>query len=216
MVEVAERFFIEGGWSGPFENGEIANAGTVFGSGGRVGDGAVTFVSSLATTDYLYYRRCEGGVLVANSLPLLLAWTRDRLDPHCDQYARINASIVDGVDEYIRSLPTMEATVTRLMHRNLVVDRQSVLEVDKPSPPRFESYEAYARYLDDEYRATCGQHEGRRPRNSTSLLLDAVPRIRFDGRQRRRCPVRNRCGLHRDPRQGQGTFRDDRPQVRSQ
>lgn len=151
FVEVEERFFVEGAWSGDFERGEIAAASTVFGSGGTVSGHAIAFVSSLATTDYLYYRRVGRRVIVANSLPFLLAWSDDSLDPRCDRYAAINASVVDGVIEYCRDLPTRKGSVRRLMFRNLEVTREEVREVDKPSPPAFETYDDYVGYIDREY-----------------------------------------------------------------
>jgi len=152
QVEVTDSFFIEGAWSGPFDDGEIATARTVFGSAGVLKGGTATFVSSVATTDYLYHRQLAHSVLVSNSLPLLLAWAGDRLEPQCDRYSTINASIRDGIDNYIRIVPTLGGSVARLMHRNLVVSKEKVLEVEKPLPPRFDSYESYFHYIDEEYK----------------------------------------------------------------
>jgi hypothetical protein len=151
QVEVTDSFFIEGAWSGPFDDGEIATARTVFGSAGVLRGGTATFVSSVATTDYLYHRQLAHSVLVSNSLPLLLAWAGDRLDPQCDRYSTINASITDGIDKYIRTIPTLGGSVARLMHRNLIVSEEGMHEVEKPLPPRFNSYDAYFNYINEEY-----------------------------------------------------------------
>lgn len=163
FVEVTERFFVEGGWSGRFEEGEIAAAATVFGSGGALTNGAVTFVSSVATTDYLYHRRRDRTIVVSNSLPFLLAQDGDRLDATCRDYATINASIVDGVVDYLGDIPTEKGSVKRLMFRNLEITKDGTREIDKPSPPRFETYEDYVRYLRAQYQGLVGNlRAGRR------------------------------------------------------
>ncbi len=60
-----------------------------------VGDSeGVTFVSSGATTDYLYYRTVGTRTCVSNSLPLLLADSGDRLDSSYGGYEAANNSII--------------------------------------------------------------------------------------------------------------------------
>ena len=150
-VEVREHFFIEGVWDGPFQLGEFATTDCVFGSGGRLAEDSIRFVPSAATTDHLYYDEDGEHVTVSNSLPLLLAYTRDRLDPRCSDYPAICHSIMDGIHHYRRDIPTTGGTVRRLMYRNLEVSRDQITELDKRLPPRFTSFAEYRDYLRDRY-----------------------------------------------------------------
>ena len=155
-VETHERFFIEGAWNGPFPEGAFAATDCVFGSGATAAGGRLTFVSSAATTDYLYYRHREAGLAVSNSLPFLLAFTGDELDPQCRTYDRINASITLGINRYIREIPTRQGSVVRLMHRNLEVSGAEASEVEKPWPPPFAGFGEYSSYLERNYALIAG------------------------------------------------------------
>jgi hypothetical protein len=151
LVEVRQDFFIEGVWNGPFQNGEFGETDCVFGTGGILDDESIRFVTSASTTDYLYYDEDGAQVTVANSLPLLLAYVQDRLDPRCPDYPLICESIVDGINEYRRDIPTIGGMVRRLMYRNLDVSREKISESEKRMPPRFECFEEYRDYLQDNY-----------------------------------------------------------------
>jgi len=151
LVEVRPNFFIEGVWNGPFQNGGFGDSDCVFGTGGILNEESIRFVTSASTTDYLYYDEDGGQVTVSNSLPLLLAYTRDRLDPRCPDYPLICDSIVDGINNYRRDIPTKGGKVRRLMYRNLDVSREKISESEKRMPPRFECFEDYRDYLRDNY-----------------------------------------------------------------
>ena len=150
-VEVREHFFIEGVWDGPFQLGEFGTTDCVFGSGGLLTEDSIRFVPSAATTDYLFYDEDGEHVTVSNSLPLLLAYTRDRLDPRCPDYPAICHSILHGIHDYRRDIPTTGGTVRRLMYRNLDVSREKISESEKRMPPRFTSFAEYRDYLRDRY-----------------------------------------------------------------
>ena len=151
LVEVRATFWIEGVWDGPFQNGEFGDSDCVFGTGGILYEESVRFVTSASTTDYLYYDEDGGNVRVSNSLPLLLAYTRDRLDPRCRDYPLICHSIIDGINDYRQNIPTTGGTVRRLMYRNLDVSREQISESEKRMPPRFVCFEEYRNYLRDHY-----------------------------------------------------------------
>jgi hypothetical protein len=149
-VETAAQFFIEGVWDGEFTEGAFDRSACVFGSGAVVHDDTLVFVPSASTTDYLYWWSSAdtSAVLVANSLPLLLACRGDELDPAVQDYDAINNSIKAGIDGYAASVPTVHGGVKRLMHWNLLVSPGGVRQRDKPRPPGFESFEDYFTYLD--------------------------------------------------------------------
>jgi hypothetical protein len=150
-VEVREKFFIEGVWNGPFQDGDFGESDCVFGSGGVLNDQSIRFVTSASTTDYLYYAEGEGHVTVSNSLPLLLASIKDALDPRCLDYARICESIIDGIDDYRRDIPTKKGKIRRLMYRNLNVSRERISESEKRMPPEFTCFRSYRDYLRNNY-----------------------------------------------------------------
>jgi hypothetical protein len=134
FVEVRENFFVEGVWNGEFEKGDFGATDCVFGTGAVLGDRSVLFVSSASTTDYLYYQETADRVVVSNSLPLLLSRIEDSLDPHFTGYPRINDSIIKGINDCIRDIPTRNGTVKRLMYRNLEVSHARLAEVEKEMP----------------------------------------------------------------------------------
>ena len=150
-VEVRTNFFIEGVWNGPFANGDFGETDCVFGTGGIITDQSVRFVTSASTLDCLYYAEDHSLLHVSNSLPLLLARLEDRLDPHCPDYPRICDSILHGINEYEREIPTKNGRVHQLMYRNLSVSSEKIFESEKRMPPRFTSFEEYKTYRWNSY-----------------------------------------------------------------
>ena len=151
LVEVRRNFFIEGVWNGPFQHGDFGETDCVFGTGGILDGKSIRFVTSASTTDYLYYVQEGWHVTVSNSLPLLLAYIGDALDPRYPDYPLICDSILGGINHYRRDIPTKGGKVRRLMYRNLDVSREHISESEKRMPPRFECFEDYRNYLRDNY-----------------------------------------------------------------
>ncbi len=149
-VEVRSRFWIEGCWAGPFEKGDFDRTECIVGSGGVVREDGVVLVPSCATTDGLWYLENGSRVDAANSLSLLLAVVEDRLDPALEYHTE---SIVNGINSYVKDIPTQRGSVRALFMRNLSVLDRGCVETDKPLPPPFPQFAAYERYLEDR----CGQ-----------------------------------------------------------
>jgi hypothetical protein len=152
-VEIRDGFFVEGVWNGDFADGGFDKADSFFGSGGVVHPDRMVFVSSASTTDYLYYRHSGKNVVVSNSLPFLLAYCRDELDPHNASYTAWCDSIVRGIDEYRAHISTRNGEVRRLLFRNLVVENGAVRLVDKPLCEPFDGYQDYVDFVAETYRA---------------------------------------------------------------
>jgi hypothetical protein len=166
-VETLDDGFIEGVADTEFSSNLFDQTACVFGSGAVVRDDCVTFVSSTATTDYLYWAKIDDGnaVLVANSLPLLLANLDDRLDPSYLDYAQVNHSIIHGINRYRPQIATAKATVNRLIFRNLRVSANEITLVYKPLAPRFSGYSDYLGYLTSCYeRIVKNARDSRRER----------------------------------------------------
>src|SRR6478752_6640113 len=150
-VEVREDFFIEGVWNGPFQSGDFGETDCVFGTGGILSDESVRFVPSASTVDCLYYAEDHTSVTVSNSLPLILAYTGDALDPQCEELPSICDSFLEGIDGYRRDMPTVKGSIRRQMYRNLDVFKDHIYESDKLMPPPFESFKDYRNYRRDNY-----------------------------------------------------------------
>lgn len=146
-VETRPHFFIEGAWAGPYAEGEPHHAESVFGSGAVFDKTGAWFVSSSATTDYLYYREGPDGFSVSNSLPALLAHLDDGLRPDFAGYTEINRSIQDGIHRYQAIIPTVRGGVRRVLWWNIRVSAAGVDLVEKPAPPGFGSFSGYRDYL---------------------------------------------------------------------
>lgn len=147
FVETHPHFFVEGAWAGDFEAGRLQNSDTVFGSGGCLTDGSVTFASCTATTDFLYHSDSLDPFCVSNSLPLLLGMLDDELQIACEDYSRINMSILDGIRQYRPDIPTRQGHVTRIMHSNVRFGADGLTHVEKPLPPDFQQFEGYRDYM---------------------------------------------------------------------
>jgi hypothetical protein len=151
-VEVRQNFFIEGVWNGPFNEGDFGDTECVFGSGAILNDASIRFVASASTVDSLYYAGNEAVVTVSNSLPLLLAYTGDALNPHCPDYPIICDSVMDGIDDYRRSIPTNRGIVQRQIYRNLEVFKDKIHQIDKMMPPNFRCFKDYREYVQNSYQ----------------------------------------------------------------
>ena len=150
LIEARERFFVEGVWPGPFQDGNFDRCETFFGSGAvKRSDDEIAFIPSSATVDFLYYSVTAERVFCSNSLPYLLAACDDKLDEFNPEYSRINNSIVKGIDNYEQKIPTRRGNVGRLMYYNLVVKGGMVRQEAKPLPPVFDSFEQYRSYFSD-------------------------------------------------------------------
>jgi hypothetical protein len=149
LVECRPHFFVEGVWNGTFEQGDFALTEAFFGSGGTVRDGELHLVASSSTISGLFYSNRGDELVISNSLAFLLAELDDRLDPRFYGYDARNESVLLGIDDYQRTIPTQRGSVTNLIFRSLRIGANEVSELDKPMPPRFHSYADYRAYLTD-------------------------------------------------------------------
>ncbi len=178
FVETHPHFFVEGAWAGDFAEGQIQNSDTVFGSGAVFRDHAVTFVSCTATTDYLYYSDDPGHFVISNSLPLLLATLGDESLPACEDYSRINMSILDGIHDFISEIPTGKGHVRRVMHSNIQFGLNDISLVDKPLPPRFQQFEEYRDFMRNRIGALF--HNARHPARRKPMRIYSTQSRGYD------------------------------------
>src|SRR5947208_585829 len=74
-IEMGDGWFCEAVWAGDFAGADFDQTDLVFGSGARIRDGGVIFVSSGSTVDRLVSARQDGKQYVSNSLACLMKRT---------------------------------------------------------------------------------------------------------------------------------------------
>ncbi len=140
-VECRENWFIEGIWDGPFDVGDFHETDLVFGTGMKVLDERIVFVSSSSTADRLYYSFDQNRLLVSNSLPCLVSFTDITMDPLLD-YAGFFKSIENNCQDYQKELPVRSGCekILNIMGENLVYlsGKQSVEA--KPQKKHFSDF----------------------------------------------------------------------------
>lgn len=156
-VETAGEWFCEAAWAGDYEAGDFDRTDIVAGSGGRLRDGEVVFVSPGSTVDRLHSLEVEDGAWVSNSLPCLLATVDGRVDASYAWYFRVLRTIIRGIDKYRRFLDTSVGPVQLTYFDNLVWDGRSLGLRAKPGTGRdFSSFARYRAFLDDSMQALAG------------------------------------------------------------
>jgi hypothetical protein len=148
-VETTPEWFCEAVWDGPYEDGAFDHTDLVFGSGGRVRNGHITFVSAGSTVDRLQSIEARGTTWVSNSLPALLAALGGEVDPAYPHYFRDFSSIRFGLARYSPLLETSLGAARFTYFHNLLWDGRRLREVEKPALARdFETFERYRAFLE--------------------------------------------------------------------
>ena len=139
-VEVGDGFACEAVWPASFGDGDFDRAAVVAGSGVRVRDEEVTFVSATSTVDRLHSVARSDGPVVSNSLPCLMRalGVEARLDYW--RYVPDLDSVTRGLDRYCRALPTT--------FHNLVWAGGELTEREKSlEPTGFADFHGYLTFL---------------------------------------------------------------------
>jgi len=148
QVEVRTSWFCEAVWDGPFADGNFDDTDIVFGSGGRLRDGQLVFVSSGTTVDRMQALKLKDYVLISNSLACLVKAADASIDRTHSRYFQDFESICHGLSNYKRKLQTSAGPIIFFYFNNIKWDGKSLLEIDKPCPTRdFSCFEKYRTFL---------------------------------------------------------------------
>jgi hypothetical protein len=173
-VETTPEWFCEAVWDAAYEDGGFDRTDLVFGSGGRVRNGGITFVSSGATVDRLQSLETRDASWVSNSLPALLAAVGGAVDPAYPHYFRDFSSIRLGLSRYSPLLETSLGAARFTYFHNLMWDGRRLRQVDKPAPARnFATFERYRGFLDGAL-ARIGENLSAPARQSGFRLLGTI------------------------------------------
>ena len=152
-VEVAPESFSEAVWAGPYAAAGFDRTDLVFGTGGRLREGLLTFVSSGTTVDRIQFLRGAEAIWVSNSLPCLLTAAGAVPDAIFPDYFPLFESIIRGIRRYERDLPTSAGPARLVYFDNLTWDGHELRETEKLfTRYDFSSYEKYRDFLDGTLR----------------------------------------------------------------
>ena len=152
-VEVYPDWFAEAVWADGYAAAAFDRTDLIFGSGGRVRDGTLTFVSSGTTVDRLHVLTRGADTSVSNSLPCLLAAVAGVPDPTFPGYYAFFKSIIRGLTKHQREVSTSAGPVRLVYFANLEWDGAVLREVQKPVPARdFSSFAKYRHFLQSTLR----------------------------------------------------------------
>jgi hypothetical protein len=154
-VHVRGDAFVEGAWSGDFSEMTFERATTFCGSGGHVHDDGLTVSTSTDTLHPLYVVRLTAAIVVSNSMLFALEGTGSALDRRYRYHDVDVMSIVLGVRDAAKSLPTDRGTRLELYyHCNLRIGHSLAIRVESKSrAPRLTTFHDYVSFLQSEVSA---------------------------------------------------------------
>jgi hypothetical protein len=148
-VETDAASAVEGAWSCRFEDRDFPAAMTFTGTGIRVTPDVVVAATPTHTLQPVYSTRTPDAVLFANSLAFLLVAANDGLDVNYRRYDHDLMSVMNGLREYVRTIPTRSGRGVRVhYHANVEVSGGLTLrEVPKAATRPFETFDDYHSFL---------------------------------------------------------------------
>jgi len=170
-VELSETWCVEGVWAGEFREGGFDGTDLFAGSGVRVREGELVFVTAGNVMDRLWRLRRGGVWYVGNSLPLLLAGSGARLTEGFD-YGAALGSIARGLDLYEREIPSSLGPIEPHYFQNLAWDGENWRTEGKPNgAPRLESFQDYYGFLERTARALGANSQAGERRHKVGMVV---------------------------------------------
>lgn len=144
-VELSNEWACEAVWDGEFSRGDFDKTDLIFGSGVRVRNNKLLFVSSGTTVDRLVYCELQSGTrFVSNSLVALAAITDSKLDVTYPYYFEDFVTCGKGIDYCKGYIETSNPRLNQIFFRNLAFDGVSLTVEDKLNESRsFVNFEQY-------------------------------------------------------------------------
>ncbi|HEB86955.1 MAG TPA: hypothetical protein ENI68_08080 [Gammaproteobacteria bacterium] len=149
QVEIKDPWFCEAAWAGDFEAGDFDRTDIVAGSGGRIRDNGLCFVSSGSDVDRLHSIEKDGVTLVSNSLIGLLAWIEGDADIDYGEYGADFANYRYTVfGQRTLAFPSTAGEIDLTYFSNLVWNGNRLEVHDKPCANRhFNDFDDYRVFL---------------------------------------------------------------------
>lgn len=149
-VETGDSWACEAVWDAEFDEAGFDLTDLVFGTGVRLREGMVVFVSAGTMMDRLWHCQSHNQFHVSNSLPCLLAQAGVSLKDDYFSYTSDIRTQCLGLNKYQRTIPAEPCDLHITYLNNLVFDGQNIVEESKPDlSPDFSSYADYYEFLVD-------------------------------------------------------------------
>jgi hypothetical protein len=146
-VETGRNWCAEAVWVGNFPEGDFDLTDVITGTGVRLRDDKVVFVSSGDTLNRLHHFEDGQALYVSNSLPGLMTVAGLELLPDYE-YAPAMESIKNGLESYVRQIPSDRGPIHLTYLNNIVVADSNISELAKPSSaPDLTDFSTYRDYL---------------------------------------------------------------------
>ncbi len=145
-VETRPSWFCEAVWAGEYAAGDFDRTDIVAGSGGRLRDGVITFVSSGSTCDRLVSLEGTRQLLVANSITCLLAAKGGSAVRTYPRYLRDFGSVMFGRERYQRQIPSTVGELRLTYFDNLSWSGSACTVLPKPGATT--NFGGFAEYYD--------------------------------------------------------------------
>ena len=149
-VEVTKSFFCEAVWDGEFIQGNFDKTDIVFGSGARIREDEIHFVSSGCTLDRIHHFMAPNNkIIISNSIVCLLSYINETLDPTYKKYYSDFMSISKGINNYKKTIRTMNNQKIYLTYyQNLRWDGKNISAYEKIETEKdFGSFKKYYDFL---------------------------------------------------------------------
>lgn len=149
-LEIHDNWFCEAVWAGEFSDGNFDSTDLIAGSGGKIYEDNVIFVSSGSTVDRLHSIEKDEVSWVSNSLSCLLLVLDGSLISTYSDYYKDMYSIVYGLDKYKKYLCTTIGKIRITYFNNLKWDLKKLISVEKPNKYReFNRFSEYKTFLEN-------------------------------------------------------------------
>src|SRR5688572_1657690 len=138
-VETRDDWFVEGSWTGPFEQGNIDTALFNAGSGGVLRAGRAVFCTQTDMIERLYSLRLGNRLFISNSLAFVLTMAGDELDPTYPFYSgQLRGYFRDGTYHKRKTLHTRRGRQVDLHYHCQVAvnDDLRLRRIEKPVFPQ--------------------------------------------------------------------------------
>ena len=154
FVECNEEWFVEGCWDGGVQRGDFDQSSYFFGSGVRLRNDGIHVVASRATVDNIHYCQNKTGIIISNSMLLLLSAIGARLNPkYC--YEEEFSGALRGIQHYKKDIPILHHSISEIFQvyfGNLCIKNGNIF-IELPScSVHFVSYSQYYTFLTDKIK----------------------------------------------------------------
>jgi hypothetical protein len=146
-VEAGNDFCVSATWNGDFKLGDFDKTDIIAGTGIRLRNEKIIFVSPANTLDRVVYVETESGFVVSNSLPALFSFSELEPKQYYD-YQKDFETITTGLRKYKKTIPTTTKEVFLVYFNNLQYDGKSLTEIPKEDlVPHFSTFADYNNFL---------------------------------------------------------------------